>query len=705
MTAGRDQGTFIAQYGTNAERLALDAAQIKPLTAWYETDTALEYKWFGSWVAYPGAASGGGGSRNSSPNISSQTHNRPPGAYDNTSKGYSTSSVWQAYGTIYTPIGTMDEVSAIWAQDADQGKDLTAIVPLANISGSYGLCGEIPNYAGPACDINVTIATVATTFTINILPGGAFDNASFSKAASQADAGTNVTIIKWYDQTGKGNHMVPVAGKPQPFIVWDMSMAAYVIDGGPAFNGAVRTLGIPSGVVLAGNTYGIYAYGRAVGTCDNSLGFLNCFGDNTGSAGNGTQFTSVALDATGRFYVNQGFAKLFGTQIILADSTPHAVVISRSSTSTILSVNEDINTHVSTSDGNTYTGGFLFCYNKDAPDYHASHRLMSFNVFNITLTAAQQTSLRKRAYIKYDIRPQVLQQIFDIGDSRTSGSKPTNSPLTTISMETADLVAKEYRCYGFGNSGYTAAQITSGANSQLANAIATYRPKVANIYFILGGAVNSLSGGLDVPTTLSQLQTQAAMLKATGGKVVVLNELSTTSTTNGVNTKLPQIRDLISAAGPSGMGADAIMDLGKITAFLTPSTTAFFPDGLHPSYAMDQAWARSKIPYLLSYAATVTQIPGIRVNRNYRPPLPTSLSLSIAYDPPSLIAASQTSTTFTVKGATLGDMADVSFSLDVALLNFRCYVSSADTVTLVIRNDTAGIIDLAPGVLNIRVRK
>lgn len=53
---GRDQGTYVCQYGTQAERLALDTTQILPLTAWYETDTQLEYKWFGSWVLSPGAA-------------------------------------------------------------------------------------------------------------------------------------------------------------------------------------------------------------------------------------------------------------------------------------------------------------------------------------------------------------------------------------------------------------------------------------------------------------------------------------------------------------------------------------------------------------------------------------------------------------------------------------------------------------------------
>ena len=53
---GFDTGRWIVQYGTQAERLALDTSRIIPLTAWYETDTGKEYKWFGSWVLTPGAA-------------------------------------------------------------------------------------------------------------------------------------------------------------------------------------------------------------------------------------------------------------------------------------------------------------------------------------------------------------------------------------------------------------------------------------------------------------------------------------------------------------------------------------------------------------------------------------------------------------------------------------------------------------------------
>lgn len=47
---GRDMGTFIVQYGTSAERIALVGGNIQPLTEFHETDTGTEYKWFGSWV-------------------------------------------------------------------------------------------------------------------------------------------------------------------------------------------------------------------------------------------------------------------------------------------------------------------------------------------------------------------------------------------------------------------------------------------------------------------------------------------------------------------------------------------------------------------------------------------------------------------------------------------------------------------------------
>jgi hypothetical protein len=81
-----------------------------------------------------------------------------------------------------------------------------------------------------------------------------------------------------------------------------------------------------------------------------------------------------------------------------------------------------------------------------------------------------------------------------------------------------------------------------------------------------------------------------------------------------------------------------------------------------------------------------------------------TLTGSATYDPPSLATGAQQSTTVTVTGAALGDFAECSFSLDLALTTMIAYVSAANTVTVIHRNGTAGTIDLAPGTLRARVR-
>jgi hypothetical protein len=81
-----------------------------------------------------------------------------------------------------------------------------------------------------------------------------------------------------------------------------------------------------------------------------------------------------------------------------------------------------------------------------------------------------------------------------------------------------------------------------------------------------------------------------------------------------------------------------------------------------------------------------------------------TLTGSATYDPPSLAAGAQQSTTVTVTGAALGDFVEVSFSLDLALTTMIGYVSAANTVTVVHRNGTGGAIDLASGTLRARVR-
>lgn len=78
---------------------------------------------------------------------------------------------------------------------------------------------------------------------------------------------------------------------------------------------------------------------------------------------------------------------------------------------------------------------------------------------------------------------------------------------------------------------------------------------------------------------------------------------------------------------------------------------------------------------------------------------------SKTYDWPSLATAAQQTTTVSVANASLGDFVEVSMSLDMQGLNMWGYVSAAGVVTVVLRNDTGGTIDLASGTLRARLVK
>lgn len=80
---------------------------------------------------------------------------------------------------------------------------------------------------------------------------------------------------------------------------------------------------------------------------------------------------------------------------------------------------------------------------------------------------------------------------------------------------------------------------------------------------------------------------------------------------------------------------------------------------------------------------------------------------SKTWDPGNLAAdGNATSTTVTVTGAVVGDMAVASlttFGANVVLVS--AHVSAADTVTVVVMNKTGGALDLASGTLKVTVFK
>lgn len=87
-------------------------------------------------------------------------------------------------------------------------------------------------------------------------------------------------------------------------------------------------------------------------------------------------------------------------------------------------------------------------------------------------------------------------------------------------------------------------------------------------------------------------------------------------------------------------------------------------------------------------------------------PVAKHLSATATYDPPSVASGSQTSTTITVTGATVGDTTTCGHSTITAdLWQISCYVSAADTVRVVLKNHSGGAIDAASGTLRADVWK
>lgn len=80
-----------------------------------------------------------------------------------------------------------------------------------------------------------------------------------------------------------------------------------------------------------------------------------------------------------------------------------------------------------------------------------------------------------------------------------------------------------------------------------------------------------------------------------------------------------------------------------------------------------------------------------------------TFSSSLTWDPPNLANGISETTTVTVSGVELGMVSTASFSLDLQGLSLTAYVSAANTVTVTLSNLTGGAIDLASGILLVKV--
>ena len=78
---------------------------------------------------------------------------------------------------------------------------------------------------------------------------------------------------------------------------------------------------------------------------------------------------------------------------------------------------------------------------------------------------------------------------------------------------------------------------------------------------------------------------------------------------------------------------------------------------------------------------------------------------SATWDPGSIDDGNEEAKEVTVTGAVLGDLVVASFSLDITDLVLDAQVTTANTVTCILANNTGGAIDLASGTVRVLVFK
>ncbi len=105
------------------------------------------------------------------------------------------------------------------------------------------------------------------------------------------------------------------------------------------------------------------------------------------------------------------------------------------------------------------------------------------------------------------------------------------------------------------------------------------------------------------------------------------------------------------------------------------------------------------------YYNSTTNAINTSLNGGAARPVPTLLSGTATYDPASLADGVGATTTVTVTGAALGDVALASFSLDLQGITLTAYVSAADTVAIRFQNESTATVDLASGTLKAVVFK
>lgn len=497
---------------------------------------------------------------------------RPPRSTDDTSLGYTTTSLWSSGGSFWFA-NAVGVGSANWETVTPVSAPVCDLV--SGCVGAYGVYRLKASYAGNA--FNVTRAsgspsTLAVGFTVE----GIADWSSVDAFCS----GTTCTLNTWYDQSGNGYDLTQVTSGNQPqvnnAVVGKLRAISFAGWNGNFF---MSNASLPISNIQ--NMTVVELVDNVCSACGSSITSLYTIGSAS------TKF-SLFMSAAG---TSEGLLVFNGS--------------SNASTGKNLMVGPQVNMAVGTS------GNYAVWQNNlvgnAAPAFGASAStgvsvgllsglgvsyasVASFFIYNSTLSTVNQQIVQQASYRDSGIVPQVNDNFIISGNSFICCNTEVyaNFPALTVGGQLENTFYMPFNYYVSGSPGSTQATIMTYTNNLTTKG---FKSGANNIYVGDSGS-NDLASSATITAAniYANIQTDCATAKANGYKCIVLsliprNGLFTNGQTAGAfETTRQTLISLEKAGWPSF--ADGFADPGEdpvIGPQAAASNTALFPDGVHPS--------------------------------------------------------------------------------------------------------------------------
>lgn len=381
-----------------------------------------------------------------------------------------------------------------------------------------------------------------------------------------------------------------------PYIDWDPLMGRYALQSPAELTQTStlnqRALQFPQTMTITSSrNFGVYAVGPATSTADANAPVVVSVGDNNVAPNNSeTIVGSGSLTVAGQSTSGQfGLADNGNLKLLpLVKTTQPMVLLMQTAAAgnTITAyVNENVGTSTSALNSNALAGGWLFTKGFSGLTPYGMMKLIGLAIFNAAPTAAQGTALRNAAYARFNIYPQVQNAIALVGDSRFAGHEV--SPGFGISEFLPRMVGRNWDIFNLSVSSLQLATMVGDGLvptiTGIAFSLATVKRPGNNIAIVMAGVNDFILGAKTVAQVLALLKTLCAQIKAAGWTPILVAEMACTTATNNANTSLPLLNAAIMAQGAAAMNAAALINLYQYVPVTTPTNTAFYYDGLHPT--------------------------------------------------------------------------------------------------------------------------